>query len=140
MKHSLDDIDKKKAFKVPEGYFEDLPLKIQQRISEETKPERFKIPSWSLAMAASMLVIISLIFLFPRDKNSAEILLAEIPQDELLAYLEQVEFDVYDIVSVLGDDISTLEIEETDMLDGIDMGDQTIDDVLLEYDLEDEFL
>ncbi len=129
MKHTLDDMDKKKGFKVPEGYFENLPLEIQQRISNESKPQRFRIPSWSLAMTASIIVITFVIFLFPNTKNSAETLLAEIPQDELLAYLEKVEFDIYDIARLAGDDISLLEVEDINVLDGIDMEDQTIDDV-----------
>ena len=139
MKYKLNDIDKKEAFKVPDRYFEDLPMKIQQRISTKQEKQRSSIPAWSLAMAASVILIITFIFLIP-DNKSAEDLLAAIPQDELMAYLDQIELDEYDIASVMGEDANELDLENTNILDGIDLGDEEMDDVFLEYDLEDEYL
>lgn len=140
MKHKLDDIDKKEIFMTPEGYFEDLPLKIQQRISNESKSRKYSIPSWSLAFAASISLIITFIFILPKSGPNAEELLADIPQDELMAYLDQIDIDEYDIASVITDSAEELEFENTNVLDGIDLGDQSIEDVLLEYDLADEYL
>ena len=140
MKYKLEDIDKKETFKVPEGYFEDLPMKIQQRISQEEKPQRFSIPSWSLALAASLLLIVTFVFILPGNEPSAEELLAEVSQEELVEYLDQLELDEYDIASAIGEDEEMFEFEDTNVLDGIDLEDQSIDDVLLEYDLADEYL
>ncbi len=140
MKYKLDDIDKKETFKVPDGYFEDLPLKIQQRISTGQKKQRRGIPVWSLAMAASVIVILTFIFLIPDNNSAAEDMLAEIPQDELIAYLDQLELDEFDIASAMGEDVNAINLEDMNILDGIDLGDEAIDDVLLEYDLEDEYL
>ncbi|MEP1032148.1 hypothetical protein [Ekhidna sp.] len=140
MKYKLNNIDKKEIFKVPDGYFESLPLKIQQRISSSSKPERNGIPSWSLALAASFLLLITFVFILPDNAPSPEQLLAEVSQDEIVAYLDQVELDEYDIATAFGDDADELNFEDTNVLDGIDLGDQAIDDVLLEYDLEDEYL
>ena len=140
MKHKLEDIEKKKSFKVPDGYFEELPLKIQQRVSEEKKSYGIKIPSWSLALAASLLLLVTFIFIVPENDATAEELLAEISQEEIVAYLDQIELDEYDIASAIGDEVNDLEFEDTSVLDGIDLEDQSIDDVLLEYDLADEYL
>ncbi len=140
MKYKLDNIDKKEVFKVPEGYFEDLPLKIQKRISTEKKFQKKAIPAWSLAFAASILLLITFIFLIPESDPTAEELLAEISQDEIAAYLDQTDLDEYDIASAIGDEDYQWEFEDTNVLDGIDLGDQTIDDVMLEYDLADEYL
>ncbi len=140
MKHTLDDIDKKGIFKTPEEYFEDLPLKIQQRISNEAKSRKYTIPSWSLAFAASTLLIITFVFILSKSGPNAEELLADIPQDELMAYLDQIDIDEYDIASVITESAEELEFENTNMLDGIDLEDQSIEDVLLEYDLADEYL
>ncbi|WP_436516699.1 hypothetical protein [Ekhidna sp. To15] len=140
MKYKLDDIEKKETLKVPDGYFEDLPMKIQQRISTETKPQLNRIPSWSLALAASLLLLVTFVFILPHDDPSPEELLAEIPQNEIAAYLDQIDLDEYDIASAIGDEANELEFENTDVLDGIDLDDEAIDDVLLEYDLADEYL
>ncbi|WP_462249157.1 hypothetical protein [Ekhidna sp.] len=140
MKYKLDDIEKKEAFKVPDGYFEELPLKIQQRVSNEKKTYGFNVPSWSLALAASLLLVVTFVFVLPGNEQSAEELLAEISQEEIVAYLDQIELDEYDIASAIGDDVNDLEFENTNILDAIDLEDQSIDDVLLEYDLGDEYL
>ena len=140
MKYKLDDIDKKEVFKVPKGYFEDLPLKIQQRISNESQPQKNGIPSWSLAMAASLLLLVTFVFILPENDPNVEDLLAEIPQEEIAAYLDQLDLDEYDIASAIGDEADEIEFEDTNVLDGIDLEDQALDDVLLEYDLADEYL
>ncbi|MEO9484930.1 MAG: hypothetical protein ABJG47_15830 [Ekhidna sp.] len=140
MKYKLDDIDKKEAFKVPEGYFEDLSLKIQTRIAKEQKPRSVKIPAWSLALAASVLLLVTFIFIIPESNPSTEELLAEISQEEIIAYLDQIDLDEYDIASAIGDEVNELEFEDTNVLDGIDIGDESIDNVLLEYELADEYL
>lgn len=140
MKYKLDDIEKKESFKVPEGYFEDLPLKIQQRISKEDKKQGIRVPSWSLALAASILLLVTFVFILPSNDASAEDLLAQISQEEIVAYLDQIELDEYDIASAIGDEVNELDFNDTNVLDGVDLEDQTLDDVLIEYDLADEYL
>ena len=140
MKYKLDDIDKKQAFKAPEGYFEDLPMKIQQRITEEPRKQSSSTPVWALAMAASVVIVVAFIFLFQDNQPSTESLLADIPQEELIAYLDQLEVDEYDLANAMGDDADAVLLEDTNVLDGIDLGEDAIEDVLLEYDLEDEYL
>ena len=141
MKHRLDDIDKKIDFKVPDGYFEELPLKIQQRIQEENKEARtFILPSWSYAMAAAVLLIITFVFLFQDTAPTAESLLAEVPEEALIAYLEEIEIDEYDLASTLPEDTENLEFEEIDLLNNLDLENESYDDILLEYNLEDESL
>ena len=44
MKYKLEDIDKKLPLKVPEGYFEELPMKIQARVQEKPAPAFSLIP------------------------------------------------------------------------------------------------
>ncbi|WP_425391744.1 hypothetical protein [Ekhidna sp.] len=142
MKYKLDDIDKKEVYKVPNGYFEDLPLKIQTRINKEKNAAiKRSIPSWSLALAASIILIITFIFILPTNNtSSAEEILASVPQGELLAYLDQIELDEYEIASTINDGDEIFEFEDPNVLEGIDINDESLDDVLLEYDLQDEYL
>jgi len=140
MKYKLDDIEKKSGYKVPEGYFEELPLKIQQRIqSESTQSKTLKVPSWSLAMAASVVIILTSVFLLFQGKdNAAEELLAEVPEEDLIAYLDQFEMDEYDLASAFPEDTEELEFEDIEMLDEVDLEDESIDEILLEFNIEDE--
>lgn len=141
MKYKLDDIDKRQSFKVPDGYFEDLPLKIQQRISEKPKATSMALPSWSLAAVGAVIVFfIAYVFLMPENNPSASELLAEVSNEELVAYLDNIELDEYDIASAIEVGTDLFDFEDTNMLDGIELEDQAIDDVLIQYDLEDEYL
>ena len=140
MKYKLDDIDRKKAFKAPDGYFEDLPLKIQKRVEGERNTSvRYAVPKWSLALAASLALIVTFFFISQNNGPSPEEMLAEVSRDELVAYLAHLDLDEYEIATAFDEDVEIFD-EETNVLDGIALKDQSIDDVLQEYDLEDEIL
>ncbi|WP_424964179.1 hypothetical protein [Ekhidna sp.] len=141
MKHKLDDIDKKEVFKVPEGYFEGLPMRIQKRVDSEKPVTRQQFtPKWGLALAASIALVVTFVFVLYNNGPSPEDMLAEISQDELVAYLELMELDEYEIASAFDEDMEIFDKEDANILDGIDLEEDAIDDVLLEYDLEDEYL
>ncbi len=141
MKYKLDDIDKKTDFKVPEGYFEDLPMRIQKRIEEEqTAKSTFKLPVWSFAMAASVALIVTFFFVFSGNENTAEQLLAEISEEDLIAYLDELEIDEYDLASAFPETTNELIFEKKEMLDDIEFGDESIDNILLEYNIQVEDL
>lgn len=140
MKHRLEDIDKKVDYKVPEGYFEQLPLKIQQRIDAEKKEVKvFQLPSWSYAMAASVVLVLTLVFLFQDGSPNAETLLAEVSEEALIAYLDEIELDEYDIASALPA-MEDIQFENIDMLNDLDLENESFDNILLEYNLEEESL
>jgi len=139
MKHKLDDIDKRVDFKVPEGYFENLPLRIQDRIAEEkSEAKTFRIPSWSYAMAASVLLVVTFVFVVNDAGSSAETLLSEVSEEALIAYLEEIEIDEYDIAAALPDNGSSLQLDDIEMLNDLDLEGGSFDDIMLEYNLEDE--
>ena len=141
MKYKLDDIEKKKVFDVPEGYFEDLPMKIQKRIeSESTSKMAIAWPKWGVALAASLTLIAVFLFVIPSNDVNAEDLLASVTQEELIAYLDEIELEEFEIITALGDNPSVFDFAETEGLDDIDLEDQSIDDMLLDYDLEEELL
>jgi len=141
MKYKLDDIEKKSGFKVPEGYFEDLPMRIQKRIEVEgSQKSTFRIPSWSLAMAASILLVISFVFIFNDSEQNANEILAEVPEADLIAYLDQVDVDIYDLASAFPEDSESLQFDELDMVNGLDIEEGFLDGILEEYNLEDEYL
>ena len=141
MKHKLDSINKNIDYRVPEGYFENLPLRIQQRIETEKKVEKvFKLPVWSQAIAASILLIITFVLVFSNNKLSTETLLAEVSEEALIAYLEEIEIDEYDIVSAFSSNEEVLSFEGLDMLNELDLDDVLFDNILLEYNLEKESL
>jgi hypothetical protein len=99
----LEDIPKKQSFKVPDGYFEDLPMRIQARIQSGEKKSSW-LPDFSfvlkLAVPIFLVGIISLA-VFNKLSKQEDVFasLDSVPATELLAYLES-------------DDITTEEILE----------------------------
>ena len=140
MKHRLEDIDKNLDYKVPEGYFENLPLQIQQRVeAEKSENKVIRLPSWSYAVAASIVLMVSFVFMFDNPDPTAETLLADVSEEALIAYLEEIEIDEYDIASALPDG-ENLQFEDINMLNDLDFGNESFDNILQEYNLEDESL
>jgi hypothetical protein len=87
----LEDIPRKNIFDVPEGYFEQLPARIQARISSGSSSR----PSWSWtgAVRYALPVIVALaVFVgwwLKQEPQDAEAILASIETEQLMAYLEE---------------------------------------------------
>lgn len=100
------DIPKKDIYQVPEGYFDSLPDKIYQRISEseerKTVPKggevNWKMISYAAAACITLLAVAFIIFQNGAASTSPEDLLAEVSSADLLAYLEYSEVDAYEII------------------------------------------
>ncbi len=107
----LEDIPKQEIFNVPEGYFDKLPNIVQSRIEQKhahTLQPNFKIV-WLYALPLIVLLAIGS-FWFISIKNqtpSSEIMLAEISTEDLIIFLNSTE-------------ISTDELLENELLDGVD--------------------
>jgi len=141
MKRRLKDIDRKVDYKAPEGYFENLPLKIRRRIEAEKKEENaIHLSAWSYAIAASMLLILSIVFIFKDSTLPTESLLSEVSEEAIIAYLEEIDLDEYDIAYALFEEQEDLQFDDMDMLNHLDIGDGSFDKILQEYNLEEDSL
>ncbi len=137
----LDDIKKvSRPYSVPEGYFEDLPLKIQTRIQSERKESWIRTPAFKLAFAIAAMLTIVMSIVFVNQSVNPEDLLADIPEEELLAYANLMQFEESDIFSAFEGSIEEIDFFDADGLDNLELEDSTLDDLLLEYDLSDEYL
>ncbi|MEM9325533.1 MAG: hypothetical protein AAGA85_07750 [Bacteroidota bacterium] len=147
-KLKLDDIkDKKPPFKVPDGYFEELEQSILAKTIDATPVEGPtgsigpSIPRWAWAVAASVIIGVSALLLTMRsgDFNEQD-LLAGISDEEIIVYLANYDLDEYEIVG----DLSTEQFDELfaddTVLDGLDMEDGDLQDLMLEYEALDETL
>ncbi len=140
--------DKSHPFDVPEGYFQDLEKAILDATvdapEEEVRSTSMwpRVPRWTLAAAASVLVVLSaLLLLQGEDAYDEKNLLAGITDEEIMIYLADYELSEYDIVGDLStEQLDELFEDEDAILDGLDVGDDEMDDLLLEYEALDETL
>jgi len=137
MSIKLEDISKSNGFKVEDKYFEELPLKIQNRISQEKKYFEWGSLNviWKLGIAILPIIVI-ISFLIGRPGNdSIEDLLASIPEQDLLAYLESTDLQIEELSDFYFEEDANLEMNA---LDQIELNDDALEEIYLEYDLNTE--
>ncbi len=139
MRIKLDDIEKKIPYEVPDDYFLNLTADIQSKISTKSKIEI--IPKWALRLAfVPALLLMVFIGYKVYDSNDvsipqSEILLANIPDEDIISYLDQEELSLNDLMAMTTD-FSDLLDEDPDYLQGLDLEGENIDDLLNTYDLK----
>lgn len=133
----LDEIPKKSLFEAPEGYFEKLPGRIQARIAKP-EPEvawgklvlRYALPVVIIAAAA--------IFIVNREPvRSPEEVIASLESEQLVAYLEETDLNIDDLLESIpldGAEVDMLEVDALDDFgfDGFDEG--NIEELVDEFD------
>ncbi|HEY0656371.1 MAG TPA: hypothetical protein VGD65_24730 [Chryseosolibacter sp.] len=128
----LDDIPKKPIFDVPEGYFDQLPGKIQARISGEQKRQTAFVFRYKLQYIIPSLVILTAIvlrFAKPEPVHDVELMLASIETEQLVAYLNDSDLTTEDVIEEV--DFSTRDVEniEAEVYE-LQLGDESLDDIL----------
>lgn len=103
----LDEIPKKNIFEVPDGYFDQLALKIQAK-TETITPAKRTISGWSFALRYALplvlLVIGGIIVLKPKAVQDTEQLLASIPTEHLIDYLHESEIAEMELLEAINFD------------------------------------
>lgn len=133
----LDEIPKKSLFEVPEGYFEKLPGVIQARVAIPTAAGmawgrlalRYALPVLVLAAAA--------LFIINREPvRSPEEVIASLESEQLVAYLEETDLNIEDLLESIpldGSEVDMLEVDALDNFgfDGFDEGniDELVDEI-----------
>ncbi len=140
-KNKLEDIKAKQVFTVPDGYFDQLPSRVQARVATPEKQAVFSFPvvlKYALPVVA---LAIAVIFWMQRhDVNTTQDvhqLLAEIPTADIIDYLEDSDLTLTEIIEDLDveDDVFDDYMYELDTITEEDMS------VYLEdYELTGEFL
>lgn len=135
----LEDLPKKQPFNVPDGYFDDLPQRIQKRISSN---ERSYVGAWfiryKLHYALSVIVLVVLaIWWMPKSETTSDVesMLATVETEELLNFLDQSELTTEELLqhgSFSSEDAENIESEVYQ----IDFEDAMVNDILDEIELE----
>ena len=124
----LEDIPKKDVFKVPEGYFEDLPSIIQSRVAGQKK-ERAFLPTFTYALRYALPVVIfgvvGYFWLRPAEPRTAESILASIETEDLVAYINETDLTTDELLESV-----QLEVSDVDQLEDEIYGEEISDDDL----------
>ena len=128
----LEDIPKKDIFKVPGGYFENLPSVIQSRVTSQKK-ERAFLPSFSYALRYALpVVILGTIGYFwfnPAEPKTAESILATIETEDLVAYLNETDLTTEELLESIQLDANDVDQLE-DKIYGEELSDEDLEGIL----------
>ena len=123
----LEKIPKNNIYKVPDGYFEQLPLKIQARIETRnaSQPRVSVVRRYALyyAIPAIVLLVVAVFIFKPSVDESAEAMLSSVSTEQLITYLEDnnlttdelldnIELDEFTIESIENEVYSDFELDE----------------------------
>jgi hypothetical protein len=114
----LEDIPKNHPFKVPDGYFDNLPGIIQSRVAEksevlEAKPYfRYAL---QYALPVVVLAIVAVVYLYPTNPQDVDTMLASVSTEELVAYLEQSEITTEELLDEMDLDSESVEAIESEV-------------------------
>lgn len=124
---NLDDIPRKNPFDVPDGYFDELPARIQKRI--QGRKQDHPLPMVRViryAAAAFVLTLVAYVWVWRGSDGmpgqSPEAMLASLETADLVAYLEDGEFttdELLDDIEFSDDDAARIE----DAVFNLDLGD-----------------
>ncbi len=116
----LDEIPKKTLFEVPEGYFDQLPGRIQARISEPEPQVAWGRLSLRYAMPLIIAGAVATFLLTNRPEGTPEEVIASIESEQLVAYLGETEInadDILDAVMLESIEVESLELDAIDDLE-----------------------
>ena len=133
----LDKLPKKQLYSVPDGYFDELPTIIQNRVTSkrdiEDSPSFALTPVVKFALPVLTLIMMLIYFgiRFNNQDFDVEAMIAEIPTEELVNYLAESDISTDELLSLI--DIEELDVdgmieEDTELL-----SDDELDYILEEY-------
>ncbi|WP_456462275.1 hypothetical protein [Reichenbachiella sp.] len=144
-KIDIESLERKSIHQVPDGYFEDLPLKIQTRINNQKEPTspafitRMQLV-WSLSAAIAIFLIGWI--LYPQDTSpTAEQLLASIETEDLIDYLYEEDISTDEIIASVDENFFLEELEdlETEMINE-DLSNEDLETIYSELDYSTEIM
>jgi hypothetical protein len=134
----LEDIPKKPIFDVPEGYFDQLPGKIQARISVDQGREPSFVFRYKFQYVIPVLIILAVGLIWvlkPQPANDVDSLLASVDTESMVAYLNDSELTTEDVIEEV--DFSSTDIDdiETEVYQ-LQLEDESFDEILDDIDVE----
>ncbi|MEO9967036.1 MAG: hypothetical protein ABJF11_14655 [Reichenbachiella sp.] len=145
-KFDLEDIRKENIHQVPEGYFDELPLKIQSRIAvEQEVSSPLFIPRMQLTHVLTAAIVIFVLgwLFYPMGQGDLSIdqSLAEIDSADLIEYLFEENVSTEDILAVVDQEYLLDEIGgfEPELFDE-SLSEEELESIFSEMDDSIEFL
>lgn len=128
-KIDIENLQKENIFKVPENYFNNLPMQIQAQTSGKTKVVPLiswsKQRTWTSIAACSIIGILGYFTLMPQQDSLGNESLAGVKSQEIINYLIQENINQSDVAEQI-DHTKTLKFQDSELLDNLKVTDKDI--------------
>ena len=132
----LDNLPKSTIFKVPENYFNELPMQIQAQTSGQAKVIPLvswsKKRTWGSIAACTVIGILGYFTLMPKQDSLGHEALAGVQNQEIVNYLIQENINHTDLAEQITNN-KTLQFKDSELLDNLKVTDK---DILQSVDFE----
>jgi len=140
-KSEFEKLKKKGEFIVPEGYFEQLPFHVSERLSAQNSNSKLETPLWrkpAFAMASLVILIVAVLLFKPSTitdgTDFTEIdLFSELNRSEVIQYLSEAELDTYILTESIRDNtinndiiFNDQDLSEEELFNSINWNDPSI--------------
>ena len=126
---NLDDLPKQNIFKVPENYFNDLPMRIQAQTSGKSKVVPLiswsKKRTWGSIAACTAIGILGYFTLMPKQDSLGNEALAGVQNQEIVNYLIQENLNQGDFAEQINDN-KTLKFKDSELIDNLKVSEKDI--------------
>ena len=125
----LDNLPKSTIFKVPENYFNELPMRIQAQTSGQAKVIPLvswsKKRTWGSIAACTVIGILGYFTLMPKQDSLGNEALAGVQNQEIVNYLIQENINHTDLAEQITNN-KTLQFKDSELLDNLKVTDKDI--------------
>jgi hypothetical protein len=133
----LENLPRENIFKVPDNYFDELPMRVQTRTSAKAKVVPLvswsKQRTWASIAACSTIMILGYFTLMPKQESLGNEALSGVKNQEIVNYLIQENLTQNDVAEQF-DNNKGLKINDSEFLDNLKVSDK---DILQSVDLKD---
>jgi len=139
--NNIDKLKAKPVFKVPEKYFDQLATEIQTKAITSKNASVIRFPLVLKYAFPVVLLTVAVVFWMQGNdvKSTKDIheLLADIPADDIIEYLDESDLSMTDIIDILDTEVVDMEyyFDDSDSLSN-----EELELLLDDYDLTGEFL
>jgi hypothetical protein len=125
----LEEISRENVFKTPEGYFESLPLAIQNKMSARTSDSGIHVWTLALKYAVPMIIVMIsfLLWINTPFHKSPEQLIAQVGEASIMEYLQLSDLTANDILLSIEKNQLNLHLEDANFLDHLQIEDRLMD-------------
>ncbi|RED96213.1 hypothetical protein [Marinoscillum furvescens] len=133
--NDLHNAPKKLPFEVPDGYFEQLEKQIHERVAEPESMVKWLSVRWAAVPAFVLLLATTVWITYQKTpQQNAATIIAEVPTNEVIAYLETMELTDEEIASLSRTPEKLL--HATPHLEEMELPEEDLDFLLELYDMK----